>query len=160
MNLQQMISKGLKNQPDYTSKFTEEVKQIGDLMANRFRINIYHNQDMNYSHGQSINFFLSKLLYPIDRSDDANYQIKVWLSSKVKLYTIKVFENSSAKNVWIGTFIKLPEKLLNDIDLILSQNNFSRIDNVEKLNSIFNDFYTELDGKPANLFEILFSEID
>ena len=159
MNIENIISEGLKNKPDFTDKFTERVEIIKAELEKRLDAKnlIFHDDDMNYSSSQCLEIYTDiniNLVNQIDAIDS----LKIFVSSRCPLYSY-LFYRKEDYNSW--AFVQNLsgfDELLNRINRCMVDYNFILLPNSYK-DMVINGFYTELDGKAATYFEVLFSEI-
>ena len=105
-----------------------------------------HSTDMNYSKGQSISFYI-----------DNKILIEIWFSSLSDFYTIRWFSiDCKIRRLSEQKQEHLP--LIDKIKGFIEENNFEEFPNHILYQTT--NFLTEMDCKPANYFEVFFSEID
>lgn len=166
MQIETLIKNGLKRNTDYSDSFTKFVASINKLLGNNLSVKCYHSSDMNYSHGQSVSFFLDSNFDTIEREQFASYTVKIWISSKGKFYSIIFFKKISNnpltwKRFEFSDFNQSDKlnNLISEIDMTLKSEGLIRFP-IEKEKEKVEGFYTELDNNPANFFEVFFSELD
>jgi hypothetical protein len=163
------ILTSLKNPPDYTEKFTEKIKKIRDSISAPIGWALYHDKDMNYSAAQRLCLFLDEN-YSISNKHSirTKYEIVFLMSSKANFFTYVCLQkkepdcNGNHVSYWelmseeqiqpdISQYIRVVcDKIIkHGYELICG----------DVLQKKIEGSFTELDGAPATLFEILFTEL-
>ena len=132
------------------------------------------DKDMNYRAGQRLVFRLNKRHKLIDPHDiSAIFEISIFVSSKGPFYAgvFRRFEKASQGFEKLGvpppgawSAIPMGSEVLfanikREIDAIMQRNFYQSIEGAV-LSEIVPGKFTDMDGKPATVFEVLFSEID
>ncbi|MEO6720589.1 MAG: hypothetical protein ABIN67_09480 [Ferruginibacter sp.] len=166
MNVEQLIKNGLKkgsDAVDYSPAFTAYAKTIANTLSNSLDVKTYHSDDMNYSHAQIIFLFLDLKFNLISFETDAQYQVKIWVSSIENLYIITFFEKLQSQPItWKRVLFPqniILDNLINRIDEVMLTFSLSKFPS-EKENLSAEGYYTELDNLPATLFQFFFSELE
>jgi len=152
------------NEIDFTSKFTNYVNEMRVDLEKKLGISIFHEDDMNYRASQKLIFGLSAN-WKVCNYDDTSkqYVLDIILSSKGKIYTHIIYEKKGVN--------EYSEFLGHRSDTVSSSNDIISIYKVldnKKLKHLYKKdlleivpgFLTQLDDLPANLFQVLFTEID
>jgi hypothetical protein len=145
---------------DFTNTFTGKVESIGITLRELIQVPIAHKKDMNYANGQSLCFGLDADGHAMSR-ETALYEIYVYISSKGELFAFH-FLIRVKLNEWRP--IEEAELPHGSSDLIFRVNEqletlgYERVPKAELAKEVPGQF-TEMDGAPASLFDVLFSEL-
>lgn len=173
MNAQ--LTKALQSPVDYSAEFSEKVKKIRDQISEELGTEVGLDSDMNYRAGQRIVVRFNDELEPIAWQDSlAVIDLSVFISSRASYHTylLRRLEKPSfdfaklglpqPKDVWNTVTAgeeTWPKAAMTVIDSVMKKNSYVRLERSE-LSQVVDGKFTDLDGKPASMFEVLFSEID
>jgi len=170
------LQTALKTGPDYSEAFTTRVALLADGFRKTLSLPVEHDTDMNYRAAQKIGVWLNEACAPVEpRSGEAIYQMNTYVSSKGRYFTFVTLKLSDSGNNGrarglerLGRFwVRLDEdtipagiaNLQKVITLLMQPMGYSFLPG-SLLSREAKGHSTDLDGKPATLFEALFSELD
>lgn len=150
---------GIASQPiDYSQKFFNSVEAICRLLYLFTGSEPFIDNNMDYSASQNIIIYLCKnRIYTNEK--EADFAINILVSSRAKLYTFLL--QNKEKGVWKpmkkGAMDDMKELKLK-LKEIVEGLGYREVD--EKYWDVnISGYFRQLDGVPANLFEVIFSEI-
>ena len=137
---------------DYSEAFTSKVARIGNDVAGRCGLTFRHIKSMNYSVAQV-------LVVSLNGRDDKTF--RVYVSSKGPLFAIVPFEKR--QDGWHAS----RESWASDVAVSRSIDCVRAVLAVEGLEEVAESHWgqgvpgmkTDMDGAPATVFDVLFSEI-
>jgi len=168
------LTHALQSPPDYSSSFTERVQIINQQVSKIIGVKSIHDNDMNYRAAQRISVCFNNQEELVDSGDiSAIYDMSIFISSKGHFYTYSLRQLGDPTFDFISIGLPQPKSVWNQLpesktSMKLVQ---SKIESVMKnnlyilikgkiLEIVILDKFTMLDGKPATVFELLFSEVD
>lgn len=155
-----LIQDAIDAPADFTRKFTKEVDAIRAELQSQVSVPVSHHSEMNYANGQRLAFCLDDEGNPTAQ-EQAAYEMQIHISSKARLFAIYNL-NRVGKNEWRPiSEADLPHQSVNPIRLteaMLKSMGYERVANAYLSKEVPGHF-TELDGVPATVFEVLFSEL-
>ncbi len=169
------LERALNAEPNYSTEFTDEVRLLANTLEEVAPGPVEHDADMNYSASQKISVWLNKLCKPVPpRDPKAKYRVVIYVSSKGPFFTFATLKLSPAAEIWkeevpgqtMHCWVQLgysdvPGKIKpiqKRITTAMESHGYSLLDE-SALSRIVEGKSTELDGKPATVFEVLFSEL-
>ncbi len=173
-NLEETILRACKNEVDYSSRFEDKIISIQKSAEEYFKTVIDINNDMNYSASNRLIFYMdrnSKLLEDTtnftkeNRWLNADHIVEVLISSLGDFYWSRV----TGKKKILRFTLKKNATRTDGFSTSVLQNK-TRIDEfIERLGfqtipdpllwKTVPEIKTDLEGKPATVFDIIFSEI-
>lgn len=158
----------LKANADYSMGFTQEVQTLCSRIEDALSAKLEHDDDMNYSSSQKLVLCLDAKCEPVMPSDPmARYRLTDFVSSKGRYFAF-VTHKQSVRNrgepqaVWVVVENRdVPEGIKAIQKRIAGVMRSERYTLLEGpiLSRVLKGRFTELDKKPANVFEVLFSEL-
>jgi hypothetical protein len=165
----------LSTEPDYSVTFTDEVMALHRGVADALPAPVEHDDDMNYSSAQKLVVWLDRechILRP--RDSKAAYRLLYFVSSRGRFFTFITLGLTISTAGWDKNGVEKPrrywslvakENLPDEIKSVQT-----RIASILKLHryALLEDpvlsqkakgHLTKLDGRPATVFEVLFSEV-
>lgn len=134
--------------PDYSESFTRRVEALADQVRARCGATVSHSADMNYASSQTITA----------TPESGDCQVRCYVSSRGPLFTIATFEREG--NAWRIA----PNECRSCAQLIACVRDISVEFALREVPS--KDWslpapghVTDMDGAPATLFDVLFSEL-
>ena len=144
--------------PDFSEKFTDRVEEMRSVLELIVNCPVTHDDDMNYAAAQKLIFYIDQDGAPTSQETAAN-KIVFYISSKAKFVSYLMFPKLR-KNIWGPPILKISNShsAINRIATIFADRIGYTIPDID-LHQEVEGRATELDGKPATIFEILYSEI-
>lgn len=159
------IEASIKRSPDYSESFTSVVRDIRRILECELRVSIVHCEDMNYSAAQTLTIFFDDKLQPLGHDcNPGSYKLVILLSSKGFFFTIICYQRDISKQqlVWhLLTNEHVPSIVLRvgvQASTILNRIGWRQLTKPQ-LEEVVEGYYTEMDGAPASVFQLLFSEL-
>jgi hypothetical protein len=169
------VKRALSAKPDYSAAFTQRVRTLAKTVEDKLALPVQHDADMNYSAGQQVIVWLDKSCHPVLPNDrDAKYRLVDYVSSKGPFFAFVVMRLSDTAAGWREKGLTEPrpywtiigakdllEKIASiqkKISAVLRSSDYALVEE-PVLSQEVEGHVTELDGKPATVFEVLFSEI-
>jgi hypothetical protein len=166
----------LKADPDYSEAFADRVAALARAVADELAVPVEHDADMNYSAAQKLVVWLNGAGVPVEpRSPDAIYRLNTYFSSKGRYFTFVTLalsasgENGRDRGLELAGpyWVRLDDHALpaGIVSLRRRLASFLR----SKGNTFLEEpilsqeaagHFTQMDEKPATVFEVLFSELD
>jgi len=151
---------------DYSPEFSAVARAVAKRISDHTGLVWRHDEDMNYSAGQRLNTTFSPEGSPIAREDETGtFMVIIYLSSRAKVWSVLVRQLQIDKkygSIWntapLGAERPWLLKAIRAVSEVLHSLGWIRIADSE-LDAVVEGHVTELDGKPATLFEVLFSEL-
>lgn len=169
------LTTALQSSADTSSGFSEKVRRILDQISEAIGVDVGLDADMNYRAGQRIAVRCNERAEPVGSQDSSGViDLSVFVSSRDSYYTyvLRRLEKPSfdfaklglpqPKEVWNTVASQdeaWPKAVMTAIDSIMKRNSYVCLEG-PVLSQIVEGKYTDMDGKPASVFEVLFSEID
>lgn len=155
------LRNALNANPDFSEQFTSQINSLANKLADRFKVSVYHDTDMNYKASQELHIYLDKKCQYVERiTPTAKYCLRILLSSKGKYATI-ILLMAIGDRAWSSTnWDQVPAKLLvlrSELYAFLAQNKYRSIPE-EILGQIVPEHYTIIDERPASVLNVLFVE--
>jgi hypothetical protein len=158
---------------DYSEAFTDKVRRMAKSLETKLKVKVEHDDDMNYRSSQSIIVWLNGACQPVEPySTRAVYRLIDYVSSKGPFFTLVTFElcqskagANGKKDLGKGSYwIRATNAPLDLAPLVIVIRKFMKTHHYHQLDGSILDQQvdgkvTDLDGKPATVFEILFSEL-
>lgn len=162
-------------EPDYSEAFTDKVKSLVRALQEVLSARIEHDADMNYSAAQKIVIWLDGKCRPVWPSvDRAVFQVLVLVSSRGAFFTIVTMRLTQSATDWKEKGLEkpgpvwapagngdLPDEIVNlkkTIAAVMQSKHYTLLEGPVLSREVAGQL-TELDGKPATVFEVLFSEV-
>jgi hypothetical protein len=172
--LSRKINKALSSKPDFSETFTNRMATLAHIISRTLAAPAEHDPDMNYGSSQRIVIWLSQSCRPVHpRSQDSVYQVVEYVSSKGPFFTFVTLHLSHSESTGTdGTpsgpqryWIRLADKdvpagvraLCKKITSIMQSFGYSLLEG-STLERVADGHLTEMDQRPATVFEVLFSE--
>lgn len=166
------LQAAIKNSPNYSKQFATIVESIGDEIMRCLALPFSHDTNMNYSasHRLLFAFDIHEQPLPPDTLNSARYRLILFISSKGNFYTLWCKAPTSELNQVLFMSRPIWHKLASELIPVKIQDYMDSIKQVmtklgylllpdSLLDREVEGFVTDLDHKPATLFEILFSEV-
>ncbi len=156
-----------QRETDYSDGFTKKVSVLGDLIGSALNASIYHDTDMNYSASQKLQVYVGndKKYLKLENSNAQDlwkisaFIINIYVSSKANLYYIDIHKKINTREAVfpkvIPSFVKTK---VSEVKKFMEENGFLPIPE-DFLEKTVDGYVTDLERKPATIFEIIFSEI-
>jgi hypothetical protein len=174
-NIVNAVNRALGKKADYSNAFTKRVYSFAKLLENELSLRVQHDADMNYSAAQKLIVWLSEGGRPVPPNErDGKFQLITFISSKGPFFAFTVLKLSDGETGWkekglteprrFWTVLALkdvPKKIApleKKISVVIESNNYTLLEE-RLLSKEAEGHLTELDGKPATVFDVLFSEI-
>lgn len=169
------VQAALSTAPDYSNTFTNEMISLHRLIEDELSASVEHDEEMNYSSAQKIVFWLDRecqLIAP--RNPKAVFRLIVFVSSRGCFLTFITLGLSASTAGWREKGLEKPKR---SWSLVTKENLPEGIKSIQKRivsimegngytlleDSILSQeaigHWTKLDGRPATVFEALFSEM-
>lgn len=145
---------------DYSSSFTSVVEEMKNYLINRIGIHVIHDNDMNYSASQKLVLFLDEKGNLAKDDLSAKIKLVIFISSKGKLVTFLLYPRSGS-NSWGPASFDNTEAITSICPIMkdLAAKFGYQIAFGPVLHKEVEGYETDMDGKRATVFEILFSEL-
>ena len=160
--------------PDFTGAFTNEVMLLQHMIADELSAPVEHDDDMNYSSAQKLVIWLDKGCHFVSPRDaKAAFRLVDLVSSRGRFFTIVSLSISASTAGWKEKGLEKPsrywtliakEDLPNEarniqkkVESIMESNHYELVRG-SVLHQEAAGHWTKLDGRPATVFEVLFSE--
>jgi len=156
------IQLALAREADFSKSFDQKMESLRDLFTKAINAPVYLDIDMNYNASQRLYTFLDHNQQGCDKdSDESAIKFSLLVSSKGPFYTY-LCSYKVGRNKWEQGNIS-PES--NNLNIVIRQ--AEAVLQKEGHKGLFGDileelalgYTTNLEGKPATIFEVLFSEI-
>jgi hypothetical protein len=174
-DLSRGVQAALKMDPDYSQAFTKRVALLARSISDALSIQVEHDPDMNYSAAQKIVIWLNAHYQPVPpRSPDAVYRLNMYVSSKGRYFTFVTLVLSTAGENGQERRLDLPEQywvrldedslpaaiqmLQQQIASVMQSQGYTFV-NEPLLSQEAEGYTTEMDSRPATVFDVLFSEV-
>lgn len=156
------VQTALRRQPDYTDSFTQQVAVLANLLARSIGVPVYHDSDMNYNASQKLSIFLADNHRVCDRNaEHVTHEIAFLISSRGSFFT-SVCLHRIAQNEWMGSgkceSNKQVQTIQEQVKTVLKREGLQPLYG-GLLNELAEGQVTEMDGVPATVFQVLFSEL-
>lgn len=167
------LKKALMANPVYGDAFTTQVKSLAHVIGDALSAEVEHEEDMNYSSGQRIVVWLSepcRVVAPYDAQ--AKYRLVDIVSSRGPFFALVILKLSATTD--LNAHREQPERIWESVGeeslpanvkrlrqrvAALMQTKGYKLLEEPLLSQQVQGRVTELDGKPATVFEVLFSEL-
>jgi hypothetical protein len=172
--MDERIREALQTPPDFSEAFDNFVDKICERLSSVFGVLLYHDNDMNYSAAHQIKLHLNREYVPINfKSADVIYELVTLISSKGPFFTficlhreyVTDFESLALPapgEYWLRLEPdKISPKIQAQMSLIIAEMelmNYTLLSGT-LLDQVIEGFVTDMDGIPATLFQVLFSEL-
>ncbi len=170
-----VVHAALGTEPDYSVKFTDQVRALQRVIADALSAPVEHDDDMNYSSAQKLVVWLDRGCRPIaPRDPKSAYRLIDLVSSRGRFFTFITLGLSALTAGWKENGVAKPKQqwgllasanlpdaikgLQHHIALVMESHCYTLLDD-SVLSQEAMGHLTQLDGKPATVFEILFSEV-
>lgn len=154
------FQKALNSPVDYSLNFDRTIELLNKKIYANTGLALFHDKDMNYCASQKLILYLNNDCEYVSNGGTGKFEIDFLISSKSNLFTI-VYMSRIQKNEWHqldqAEFLAKNKKI-DAVKRYLIENGYEFVDR-DDLNKIAEGHFTELDNKPATLFEALFSEM-
>ncbi len=154
------FQKALNSPVDYSLNFDRTIELLNKKIYANTGLALIHDKDMNYFASQKLIHYLNNDCEYVSNGGTGKFEIDFLISSKSNLFTI-VYLSRIQKNEWHqldqAEFLAKNKKI-DAVKRYLIENGYEFVDR-DDLNKIAEGHFTELDNKPATLFEALFSEM-
>jgi hypothetical protein len=149
-NVPQPLRDRLNAAVDYSPEFTRRVSELGTLLRRNCNAEVTHRSNMDYSAGQVL-WLTTNLV--------ADHQLRVYISSRGPLFAIRQFEQIARAWHEISQPTRIDDGGLADCTRrILQEAGLAEVSKAEWSLPV-DDRRTDLDGAPATVFDVLFSEL-
>lgn len=174
--MNEKVQYAIQAPPDYSETFSNFVGEICQQLSSVFETTLLHDSDMNYSSAQHISLWLDESYMPVNaKSDKVLYKLIVFISSKGPFFTFlcKYCKDVSKKELkkeklphsgqyWLSfNQNEIPPQFfpyMKHIEVELTSFNYTLLSGAI-LREIVEGHQTDMDGRPATLFDVLFSEL-
>jgi hypothetical protein len=169
------VQVALSTEPDYSMTFTQDVISLHRVIADTLSAPVEHDDDMNYSSAQKLVVWLDKRCHFLaPRSPKAVYRLIDFVSSRGHFFTFITLGLSASTAGWKEKGLEEPKRYWSLVakdklpDGIKSfQKRIASIMELKGYTLLVDTVLsqeaaghlTKLDGRPATVFEVLFSEI-
>jgi hypothetical protein len=153
------IQAALDALPDRSPGFTAEVQRLGAALQAALGVSLKHDSDMNYANGQklAVGVLEDGTAVEMQRS---HFEVDIYISSKGRFYAM-LFLQRVRGNEWktLDPEVALgAPALLRTIRGTLAHAGYKELAGAQLWDTVPGHL-TEMDGVPATLFAVLFSEI-
>jgi hypothetical protein len=169
------IRVALSTEPDYSAEFTNEVTALQLAIADELSAPVEHDADMNYSSAQKLVVWLDRGCRPVAARDPKSaYRLIDFVSSRGRFFAFLTLGLSTSTVGWKEKGLEEPRRswsvvarnslpdeiksVQSRIASIMDANRYSLLDE-SVLSQEAAGQLTQLDGQPATVFDVLFSEI-
>ena len=169
------LQAALNTAPDFSIAFTQEVMSLHRAMADELGALVEHDDDMNYGSSQKLVVWLDAKCHALPpRDPKATYRLMDFVSSRGRFFalvTLGLFTSTPVgkekglekpSQYWAAVAdANLPDgikRIQKKIASIMKENNYTLLDE-SVLAQQAEGHWTKLDGRPATIFEALFSEM-
>jgi hypothetical protein len=173
MSMAARLAEALSTPADYSCAFTERIRELGRHLSSVLGLTMSHNESMDYAAGQMLVLYLDSAACSTEsNSPEADYMISLFLSSRGRFVAVHVRHRDSSPardyrvnrmgTQWMLTRLcEVPFSIQGVIDRLgsaVASDGWEILDETV-LNRLVPGAFTKLDGKPATVFEVLFSEV-
>jgi hypothetical protein len=175
VEIDKCVKNALSSQPDYSAAFTRRVGALAKRIETELAAPVEHDSDMNYGSGQKIVVWLNKDCRVVaPRSLDAAYRLEDHISTRGPFFTFVTLRFVPSNRGWKDRGSAKPEAWWvavaeNDIPdamnptrervaSIMLAEGYTHLDAAPLSETVEREM-TQLDGKPATVFEVLFGEL-
>jgi hypothetical protein len=169
------VQLALSTEPDYTIAFTQKVASLQSVIAEALAAPVEHDDDMNYSSAQKLAVWLDARCNVVPTCDPkAAYRLIDFVSSRGPFFTFIALGLSASTDGWIDKGLDKPARYWSRVSEDKLPDGIQRLQ--QKIASIMESkcimllddsilsqesegHFTRLDGRPATVFEALFSEM-
>ena len=155
------LERAIQSPTDYSAGFVERVAELRESVTSRIGVPLVHDPDMNYSAAQKLTLWLDETGEVASGHDVAAYQLDFLISSKVDVYTVVGLTKDDLGR-WSRISVSQDKSILADytrrIGRCFEELGYTSLQESE-LGSVVDGHVTELNGSPATLFQVLFSEM-
>jgi hypothetical protein len=169
------ILAALKADADYSEAFTRRVLQLAHALGDDLATPVDHDGDMNYSSAQKIVVGLNAACQPVaSGSEEIAYQLHVCGSAKGRYFAFVVLQLSASEDGWREHGLERPGRYWTVLDgdavpagirllqrriaAILKAKGYTLLEG-SLLSRIAEGHLTQMDERPATVFEVLFGEL-
>ena len=153
------LERAIQAPTDYSPQFVQRVAELGEAITSRIGAQLEHDPDMNYSAAQKLTLWLDENGGVAQSYSNALFQLDFLVSSKAHVYTIVCWKRDN-----LGRWQQSRESqdifadLLSRAGGCLQELGYAFLPE-SNLSTIVDGHLTDLDGAPATLFQVLFSEL-
>jgi hypothetical protein len=160
---------------DYSEAFTRRVAQLAHAIGDDLATPVEHDMEMNYSSAQKIAIALNAAFQPVPSgSAEIAYRLHVCVSAKARYFAFVVLGLSSSEDGWREHGLERPGRYWTVLDenavpagIRLLQRKIAAMLKVKGytviegslLSRIAEGHLTQMDERPATVFEVLFGEM-
>ena len=162
------IINALNNHCDNSEQFHILTQEIAADVSSKFKCYCKTEPWGNYTYSNKIILFFNNNQPCLSKSDMFDRELYLLLSARGPFYTFMNYMKTNDKDLngkplWIIVDNdNLPKEILKNIKTIttvLRKYNMQFVNDKQMLEQVAEGHYTELDGAPASVYEILFGEI-
>ncbi|GAB5410613.1 MAG: hypothetical protein BalsKO_29780 [Balneolaceae bacterium] len=173
-SLEEIVMRACKNEIDYSSRFEDKIIYIQKSAEEYFETVIDIDNDMNYSASKKLIFYMDKTSKMLENStnftsenrwQNADHIVEVLISSLGNFYWSRIIGKKKILGITLRKNATRTERFYSSV-----LQNKTRIDEfIERLGfqnipdpllwKTVPEIKTHLEGKPATVFDIIFSEI-
>jgi len=173
-SLEEIVMRACKNEIDYSSRFEDKIISIQKSGEEYFKTVIDIDNDMNYSASNKLIFYFDKASKMIENSTNftsenrwlnADHIVEVFISSLGDFYWSRIIGKKRVLGITLRKNATRTEGFSNNIlqnktiiDEFIERFGFQTIPN-PLLEKTVPERKKDLDGTPATVFDIIFSEI-
>jgi len=156
--MNEKIAAAMRQPPDYSVGFTEMMIGIRTKVGRALNSAVYLDSDMNYSSCQRLSVYIQPDGVLVEKdSESAAWRIDFLISSRGKFFTRVGLQRMSRKE-WKVVRVTSDFTLVHRIGRVLEKEGFEPVP-IDILEESADGFLTEMDGVPATVFQVLFSEM-
>jgi hypothetical protein len=173
--MKERVGMAVSTPVDFSMRFTNKVSRLRSIIEGAFSVELGHETDMNYRASQRLFAAFDNGRRSVGPHDDSkSAELSIFVSSKGAFYTwlirvlgepqidFRALNLPQPKLVWN----RVPDtsepgikSFMAQIARILEEEHFETL-TAGELSEIVNGTVTDLDGDPASVFQVLFSEVD
>lgn len=151
------LEASLRVDPDYSVSFTRKIAALRGVLESNGCTPCFHDDNMDYASGQLLRLFLARS-GECTSPQEAHYCIGAYISSCGPYFAWRAWENRPDAWVLLESFPDVVRSTMTHVDTLLEEHGLSRLEG-QVLETVVPGRMTRLEGKPATVFEVLFSEL-
>jgi hypothetical protein len=152
------IQSALTAPPDHSCEFTNKIKALRDKVETAIGAPVYHEPEMNYSVSQRMYLYFDESGRQVEEDADSRVlRLDFLMSSRAPLYTSITLVRIDTNEWQLGSSITEVAQL-SAMHRILQQEGYEFVHG-QILEELVSGAVTEMDGVPATVFEVLFTEL-
>lgn len=156
--MDEKIKAALSAPPDYSEGFRERMEALCSRLQPLVDAPVYLDSDMNYASAQKLSVFVDREQRPVPRDAESSCRELVFLiSSRADLFAAVELERNSG-NEWRVSRAAAASRLSSKLAGVIEEAGYEAV-HEGVLSEMAPGRVTEMDGAPATVFQVLFSEM-